>query len=132
MGNELLSSLTQIILGIVGALSVSAIGLSTFFFNRMKNEIKRKALVNAVNRYIDYIENVKSFQLMSAEAKKMTVAEKAQQFAVENDITISESELSLIIEKSIQSLRSLENVGLRMMKKISLEDGGNNERNSEK
>lgn len=124
MGSELLSPLMQLLIGILGALSASAIGVAVFFFNKIEREIKRKSLISEINRYLAYVEQVKSFQLMSAKTKRETIQEKAQQYAMENGIAITEMELALIIEKSIQSLWSLESTGLMKMKKYNLERGG--------
>jgi light-regulated signal transduction histidine kinase (bacteriophytochrome) len=94
-------------------------GMSTygaFYIKKLTDDAKRKALVDEVNRYTQWALQAKSFKLMNIEEKKQTVFEKAQQFAMENGISISMEELSLMVEKSVQSIEQLEDAGLKIMK----------------
>jgi len=94
-------------------------GISTygaFYIKRLTDKAKIKTLVDEVNRYTQWALQAKSFNLMSADEKKQVVLEKAQQFAIENGISISMEELSLMVERSVQSIEQLESAGLKMMK----------------
>lgn len=100
-------------------------GVSTYGAFRIKlftDKLKKQTLLNEINRYVEFAEKAKSFQLMTVEEKKETVLEKAQEFAMENDIKVSEKELALMVENSIKSLVRLEMIGLKLMKLKKGED----------
>lgn len=112
LGN-VLGEVITVVLGLV------LTGVSTwgaFYIKRMNDKFKLKTLVDEVNRYVQWAEQAKSFKLLSSEEKKQTVLERIQQFAIENGISVTESELAIMVERSVQSIMNLEMAGLKLMK----------------
>ena len=106
--------LTQIIT-VVGGILIAGIGtVGGFYMKRFSDKLKKKTLLDEINRYVQWAEGAGSFKLMSGIEKKESVLERIRDFAIENDIKVSESELSLMVEQSVQSLKKLEMVGIRL------------------
>jgi len=115
-----LNEVITVVLGLV----VAGIGTyGAFYMKKLTDKMKRKDLINEVKLYIQFAEQANSFKLMSTQEKKETVMSKAQQYAMENGISVTQQELALIVETSIQSLKQLEGIGLRLMKINKLEKG---------
>ncbi len=112
LGN-VLGEIITVVLGLI------ITGISTYGAFRVKlltDKMKKQTLLNEINRYVEFAEKAKSFQLMNSDEKKETILEKAQEFALENGIQISPSELKLMVEGSMQSLKKLEGIALKIMK----------------
>ncbi len=118
LGN-VLGEIITVVLGLI------ITGVSTYGAFRVKlltDKMKKQTLLNEINRYVEFAEKAKSFQLMSSDEKKETILEKATEFALENGIKVSTSELVLMVEGSMQSLKKLEGIALKLMKMNKGED----------
>lgn len=118
LGN-VLGEIITVVLGLI------ITGVSTYGAFRVKlltDKMKKQTLLNEINRYVEFAEKAKSFQLMSSDEKKETILEKATEFALENGIKVSPSELVLMVEGSMQSLKKLEGIALKLMKMNKGED----------
>ena len=106
---------------IVGAVVALLIGsIATYggiYIKRMETKLKRKMILDEINRYTEWADEAQSFKLMSSNEKMETVFAKAMEFAMENDIRIEERELMLMVERSVQSAGRLETIGLSLMKR---------------
>ena len=106
------------IVGAVVALIIGAVGTyGGFYIKRLGDKLKRKMLLDEVNRYIQWAQGAESFKLMSSSEKEETVFTKAMEFAEENEIRISDKELLLMVERAVQSISRLETIGLSLMKR---------------
>lgn len=115
-----LGEVITVVLGLI----VTGIGTyGAFYVKKLTDKMKRKDLINEVKLYIQFAEQANSFKLMSTQEKKETVMSKAQQYAMENGIPVTQEELSLIVETSIQSLKQLEGIGLKLMKLNQMKKG---------
>ena len=113
------------IVGAVVALIIGAVGTyGGFYIKRLGDKLKRKMLLDEVNRYIQWAQGAESFKLMSSSEKEETVFTKAMEFAEENEIRISDKELLLMVERAVQSISRLETIGLRLMRKHLSEKQG--------
>jgi len=108
------SLLSQIITIISGLLFTGISALGAFYIKRLIDTAKKKTLLDEINRYVLWADQAESFKLLSGKEKAQAVLEKARQFAEENGITVGDKELSLIVERSVQSLRQLSNIGMRL------------------
>lgn len=107
-----ISTVLATVIGAVVTLLVG--GITTFggiYLKKLETRMKMRDLTTEINRYVDLINQAKSFQLMSGEEKTQTILEQAIQYADTLGVIISERQLSLIVEKSVQSLRQLEVTG---------------------
>ncbi len=115
-----LGEVITVVLGLI----VTGVGTyGAFYVKKLTDKMKRKDLINEVKLYIQFAEQANSFKLMSTQEKKETVMSKAQQYAMENGIPVTQEELSLIVETSIQSLKQLEGIGLKLMKLNQMKKG---------
>lgn len=106
------------IVGAVVALVISAIGIyGGTYLKRMEAQFKRKMVLDEISKYTQWADGAKSFKLMSVEEKIETVFTRASEFAMENDIQISEKELMLMVERTVQSPNRLESIGRNLMKR---------------
>lgn len=110
-----ISTVLATVIGAVVTLLVG--GITTFggiYLKKLETRMKMRDLTTEINRYVDLVNQAKSFQLMSGEEKTQTILEQAIQYADTLGVTISERQLSLIVEKSVQSLRQLEKTGTKI------------------
>lgn len=106
------------IVGAVVTLVISAIGIyGGTYLKRMEVQFKRKMVLDEISKYTQWADGAKSFKLMSVEEKIETVFARASEFAMENDIQISEKELMLMVERTVQSPNRLESIGRNLMKR---------------
>lgn len=112
------SSFIGDIVGAIVALLIGAIGTyGGIYIKRMETKLKRKMLLDEVNRYVAWAQEAQSFKLMSSSEKIETVFTKAIEFAEENEIRITDKELNIMVERAVQSLSRLETIGLSLMKR---------------
>ena len=112
------SSFIGDIVGAVVALLIGAIGTyGGIYIKKMETKLKRKMLLDEVNRYVAWAQEAQSFKLMSSSEKIETVFTKAIEFAEENEIKITDKELNIMVERAVQSLSRLETIGLSLMKR---------------
>jgi len=106
------------ILGAFVALLVGAIGTwGGIYLKQIETKLKRKMLLDEINRYVTWMQETESFESMSQSEKIETVLAKAVEFAEENEINVTEKELDIMVENAIQSFSRLETIGLRLMKR---------------
>lgn len=112
---SIVSAVASVVLAIIGV-------VSPIITRKIENSMKRKMLFDEINRYANFVNETKTFKLMSGDEKKQTIFERAQLFAVENEISVTEQELLLYIEQSISlvvksknALKQLEKAGVRLM-----------------
>jgi hypothetical protein len=107
--------LGEVITAVLGILLTGITTYGAFYMKKMTDKMKRKDLINEVKSYVQWALQADSFKAMNPSEKNETVFIKAQQYAMENGISVTPEELKLIVETSVQSLKQLENVGLRLM-----------------
>lgn len=106
------------IAGAIVALLITAIGTyGGIYLKRVETKLKRKMLLDEVNRYVAWAQEAQSFKLMSSSEKIETVFTKAIEFAEENEIKITDKELNIMVERAVESLSRLETIGLSLMKR---------------
>ena len=106
------------ILGAFVALLVGAIGTwGGIYLKQIEAKLKRKMLLDEINRYVTWMQETESFESMSQSEKIETVLAKVVEFAEENEINVTEKELDIMVENAIQSFSRLETIGLRLMKR---------------
>jgi len=117
------SNIVSDIVGAFVALLVGAIGVyGGIYIKMLETKLKRKMLLDEINRYIAWAEESKSFKTMSVSEKIESVFIKANEFAEENGINVSDKELNIMVEKAIESKSRLEKIGLGLIKKRSIEN----------
>lgn len=108
--------LSDIILAVMGVVIAGLSTLLTFLIKRFNDNIKKSSLKSEIDRYVDLAEKTRSFSQITIEEKTQAIVEKARQFAEENDIKVSDRELTYLVENSLGALLSLEHIGEGIMK----------------
>ena len=105
------------VLKILGGVLVPVLTIIvTVYAKKFENKMKRKAIQGEIDRLTLWADQANSFKLMSAAEKADTVLDTVRLFALESGIAISDSELLLMIDRSMQSLVKLQMTGLKLMK----------------
>jgi uncharacterized membrane protein len=107
--------LGEIIVTISGLIITGITTFGAIYMKKLSTKLKNKMLRDEINRYVDFAEKAKSFSELNIDEKIQTVYEKAREFANENEIKISDTELMIWVERSLAELRSLENKGQSIM-----------------
>lgn len=106
---------TQIVTIVAGLLFTGVSTLGGFYIKRLTDNLKRKTLLDEINRYTAWADDVPSFKLMNAQEKRETILEKITEFASENGISLPASEIALMVERAVTSHQKLETIGLKLM-----------------
>ena len=109
--------LTEVVKGVVGVLVPALVAWLIFQTNRINKNTKLNSLQNKVDQLTSHSEVLQSFQNMTWDERVDALMEGARLHAVENSLTISEVELRIMVEKSLQSLRMLDNIAFRLNRK---------------
>lgn len=107
--------LGEIIVTISGLIITGITTFGAIYMKKLSTKLKNKMLRDEINRYVDFAEKAKSFSKLNIDEKIQTVYEKAREFADENEIKISDTELMIWVERSLAELRELENKGQSIM-----------------
>jgi hypothetical protein len=97
-----LSFLQQVITVIVGTVITAVGGLVGFYINRLINRIKKKELVDEVERRVRWIEKTKGD--IEGQQKKEIVMDAVREWALENRVSVSMSELDVIVEAAVLNM----------------------------
>lgn len=97
----------EVIKAIVGVVIPALTIALTFYTKRLNDKLKRKSLKDEIHRLTQFAEETESFKLMNTKEKEETLLESMKVFVVQNDITISDAELELLVERALQSERNL-------------------------
>lgn len=114
MGDLFSSAIVQIIAAITSLVVLGIGTIGGFYVKRLDSKLKMKTLTDEINRYVAWADQANSFKAMSNMDKRDTVLERIRQFAADNEIAITDAQLILMVERSVQSLRSLEDIGIKM------------------
>lgn len=110
----------EIILEVVKAIIGVAIPALTvylaFYAKRINENVKLKALQNKVDNLTAHSLQVKSLEIVDYETRVAAVVDSAEAYAARNDMNFSRIEIQMMVESSFNSLRVLENTGLRLYK----------------
>lgn len=110
----------EIILEVVKAIIGVAIPALTvylaFYAKRINENVKLKALQNKVDNLTAHSLQVKSLEIVDYETRVAAIVDSAEAYAARNDMNFSRIEIQMMVESSFNSLRVLENTGLRLYK----------------
>lgn len=94
---------------ITTAAGASFIGLSTilgFYIKRLTDNLKRKSLVTEIDNYVRWADQYPSFKKYSGEEKFNAVFARGIQWSMENGITVSPEEMTILVESTVQKMNS--------------------------
>lgn len=111
--NEIIMNVAVALVGILTTL-IGVVG--GFYVKRIENKIKNKALIDEVNRYVQWTLTSKTFNLMSGEEKTNILLEQLRAFAIQNEIQVTDIQLILMIENSMKPLMTLSRSGEELLK----------------
>lgn len=116
MDGSWINILITVISALAGIL-VTAIGvIGGLYVKKLEHRLKMKSLADEINRYVERSENSNIFTMMSKDEKIDVLMEQIKLFAYENNITITDAQLSILIENSMKPLLNLNNSARELMK----------------
>lgn len=107
--------LSEVLVTIMGLVITGITTFGAIYMKKLSTKLKNKMLRDEINRYVDFAEKARSFSEMNVDEKIQTVFEKAKEYAEDNEIKISDKELVIWVERSLEELKSLENKGKTIM-----------------
>jgi len=112
--------LQQLVTTLAGAAFVGLSTLAGFYVKRLTEKVQRKTLMEEISRYVKWAEQSPSFIKYTGKQKYMAVAEKAKLWGKQNDISLTDDELMILIESSVKDMKLGESILL--MKSEELEE----------
>lgn len=97
------SIIEMILTVITGVVSFIGIKLKTLFEEKINNETKKKIVDDTVK----YVEQVTKNISISSENKKQKAKKKALEWLKEKKVNISDTELDILIESSVNTLKDV-------------------------
>lgn len=115
-GSSWMGLLITLAVAIVTGLA-SIIGvLASYLSKRFDYKLKMKSLTDEINRYVGYTRSSDTYKLMAEEDRINSLLEQARLFANQSEIVITDFQLIAMIESSMGTLKSLDNIGIKFMK----------------
>ena len=109
-----LDILLEIVKAIVGVAIPAMTVWLMFHTKRINDNVKKNALQSKIDQLSQHSEQLQSFQGMTLEDRIEALMEGARRHAMDNDVSISEIELRMMVESSLSSLRTLNSIVLRL------------------
>ena len=114
------------ILKMVGGILVPLLTIIfTIYANKFKKSIERNQVKGEVDRLVQWALQAKSFQTMKLDDRIGAIMESARLFMAENNITMTNTELTIMIENSLAGLKKLEAARYKInrLRKLEEQDG---------
>jgi hypothetical protein len=122
---DILLEVVKALVGIFTSVLIPALTIWLMYrTKRINDNAKKRDLKNEVNRLTQYVDQLQSFRNVDIGERKEAIMESVRLFALENNIVVSEAEMEMMVEQSLQSLRRLINTGHKLGKlKQEAQDG---------
>jgi hypothetical protein len=111
-----LNIILEIVKAIVGVIVPALTVWLMFHTKRINDNTKRNFLQGKVDQLAQHTEQLQSFQDITFEERIDAIMEAAKREVLDHKINISDVELKIMVESSLSTLRSLDNIGLRLSK----------------
>lgn len=115
---EVLKEAVTVIAGVIFA-GVSTMG--AFFIKRETDKIKRKTLEEDIAKYVRWAEQSPSFEEFTGKEKFQMVFSKATAKALEIGIPINESEIAILVESQVKTMKESEGEAIRKLVRAAVE-----------
>jgi len=116
MNPFVLDIVLEIVKAIVGVIIPALTIWLMFHTKRINDNTKRNFLQGKVDHLTQSAEQLQSFQNITFEERIDAIMEAAKREALDHQINISDVELRIMVEGSLSSLRTLNNIGLKLSK----------------
>ena len=118
-----------VLITIASALAGVLVLLIGIVGNHLSRKIDRKmelkALADEVNRLTNFASQARSFEAMDFSSRVEAVVESVLDYSERNGLSVTKTEIQLMVESSFSVLRALENTGLKLYQlKLSEEHDG--------
>ena len=114
------------ILKIAGGILIPMLTIAgTLYAKKLERKIERNALRSEIDKLTTWAGEAKTFQLMSMTERRQAIKESIQLYVYDNNMKISDVEIELMIDRSLQGLRKLEHIGEAIYKlnRMEVRDG---------
>lgn len=113
----------EIVKAIVGVVIPALTIWLMFHTKRINDNVKMNSLQSRIDQLSQHSEQLQSFKNMTLEERVESLMQGARRHAMDNGINITDIELRIMVEGSLQSLRMLYNIGYQLQLKKELENG---------
>lgn len=113
MVDGIISEITMSIMGVAGTLVALIAGI---YIKKIGTILKRKMLLDEISKCVKELNGIEIFENLVMEEKIEVLTEKILIFAQENEIGISERELSLLVENELSTKSQLMRLALNIKK----------------
>jgi uncharacterized membrane protein len=113
----------EIVKAIVGVAIPALTVWLMFHGKRWNNDSKMRSLKNRIGQLSQASNNLQTWQGLTYEERIESLMEAARLEAMDYEVSISEVELRIMVERSLQSLRMLDNIGFQLQLKKELNRG---------
>lgn len=94
-----------------------------FHTKRINDNSKMRSLKNRIGQLSQASESLRSWQGLTFEERVNSLMEAARREAADYDVSITDIELRIMVESSLQSLKMLDNIGYQLQLKKELKNG---------
>lgn len=113
----------EILKAIVGVAIPALTVWLMFHTKRINDNVKMNSLQSKIDQLSQHSEQLQSFKNMTLEERIESLMQGARRHAMDNNMNITDVELRIMVEGSLQSLRMLDNIGYQLQLKKELENG---------
>ena len=113
----------EIVKAIVGVAIPALTVWLMFHTKRINDNSKMRSLKNRIGQLSQASESLRSWQGLTFEERVNSLMEAARREAVDYDVSITDIELRIMVESSLQSLKMLDNIGYQLQLKKELKNG---------
>lgn len=102
-------ALGNVLSAILGLAVTGVTTMGGFYINKLFSKMKMDSLEKEILRFVRWVEQAPRFKIAEGQEKLYTVLEKARAYASENNIKVSEEELTIMVESSVKVMKESEN-----------------------
>jgi hypothetical protein len=98
---EVLKALGGILVPVITTVAILYKRKLDLKFQAAERKFQRSEVQREIDRYAQWAGELQSFKLLGIEEKKQTIKDAIERYVLDNNISITESELNLMIERAL-------------------------------
>ena len=108
----------QAVTSIAGVIITGLGVIVGIYMKKANTSLQRKNLVDMITRYVKWAEQSPTFKKYSGEEKYVAVEDKARQWCMTNNVSLTDDELMIYIESSVKNMKLEEGLSIVKPEKI--------------
>lgn len=102
-------ALGNVLSAILGIVVTGVTTMGGFYISKLSKKLKMDSLEKEIFRFVRWAEQAPRFALSDGQAKLYTVLENARLYAKENNISITDERLDIMVEAAVKVMKEAEN-----------------------